>query len=247
MGEIVPEGGIGKKSAAVVAPFAVVPETRFGFWFLGTQTWVKYVLSVAINDLTRLISDRQSVYPVILDVGCGQGHAFRFLKAHFSAERLIGVDVEEQGLRCAQAQVTHDNLVVEFLNNNATSLDIPDASVDMLFCHQTLHHLVHQEQALAEFYRVLKPGGLLLIAESTRAYIHSWIIRLLFRHPMEVQRSAEEYLAMLKAQGFTFGPENISYPYLWWSRADLGIGERLGFPPPQIRHETLLNVVARKR
>ena len=54
-----------------------------------------------------------------------------------------------------------------------------DASVDVVFCHQTFHHLTRQREALREFHRVLKPGGLLLFAESTRAYIESWIIRLL--------------------------------------------------------------------
>ena len=35
----------------------------------------------------------------------------------------------------------------------------------------------------------------------------SWIIRLLFRHPMEVQRSAEEYLARIRDAGFTLPQE----------------------------------------
>ena len=95
---------------------------------------------------------------------------------------------------------------------------------------------------------MLKPGGLLLFAESTRAYIHSWIIRLLFRHPMELQRSAGEYMDMIRAQGFEFGPQNVSFPYLWWSRPDLGALERWGFPVPGPgqREETLINLVATK-
>jgi ubiquinone/menaquinone biosynthesis C-methylase UbiE len=132
------------------------------------------------------------------------------------------------------------------MRGDAAALDLPDGSVDLLFCHQTFHHLTRQEQALSEFYRVLRPGGVLLFAESTRAYIHSWIIRLLFRHPMDVQRSAEEYLHLIRDQGFEFGPENVSYPYLWWSRSDLGAAEWLGFPPPRQREETLVNLAARR-
>jgi hypothetical protein len=96
---------------------------------------------------------------------------------------------------------------------------------------------------------VLKPGGMLLMAESTKAYIHSWIIRLLFRHPMDVQKTAEEYLALIRQAGFEVHPDRISYPYLWWSRSDLGLLNKLGIkktPPIGQREETLLNLVAIK-
>jgi ubiquinone/menaquinone biosynthesis C-methylase UbiE len=231
---------------SIASPIAFVPETRFGFWFLGTETWVQYVLTVALNDLERLIPDRQVTYPTILDVGCGQGHSFRLLHDKFSPQRLIGIDIDERSLRQARAQVARDNLQVELLQNDGAALEFPDASVSLLLCHQTFHHIVRQEEALREFYRVLQPGGLLLFAESTRAYICSWIIRLLFRHPMDVQRSAEEYLAMIRKQGFEFGSANVSFPYLWWSRSDFGMAEWLGFPVPQEHEETLVNVVARK-
>jgi SAM-dependent methyltransferase len=230
----------------LASPIAFVPETRFGFWFLGTRTWVQYVLTVALNDLERLMPERQDSYTTILDVGCGQGHSFRLLHDKFLSQRLMGVDIDERSLQQARAQIRRDHLQVELFQSDGATLELPDASVSMLFCHQTFHHIVRQQEALHEFYRVLQPGGLLLFAESTRAYIYSWMIRLLFRHPMEVQRSAEEYLAMIRQQGFEFGGENVSFPYLWWSRPDLGLAEWLGFPVPPKREERLVNVVARK-
>jgi ubiquinone/menaquinone biosynthesis C-methylase UbiE len=175
-----------------------------------------------------------------------EGKSFQPLVEHFAPERIIAVDFEPQCIAAAQAM--RGELPIEIQQGDLSALDLPTESVDLIFCHQTFHHLPRQEQALAEFQRVLRPGGLLLFAESTRAYIESWIIRWLFRHPMEVQRSAEEYKAMIRAHGFEFGPENVSYPYLWWSRVDLGAREFWGFgvPPQDKREETLVNLVATK-
>ncbi len=226
-----------------------VPETRFGVWFLSTKVWVDRVLKVAIRDLDRLINNRKESYPVIVDAGCGQGRSFRLLKDTFHAQRLIGIDLDDNNLRIARQRASDDQVQVEFLKSDCATIGLPDAVADIVFCHQTFHHLVRQEEALAEFHRILKPGGLLLFAESTKAYIHSWIIRLLFAHPMDVQRTAGEYISMIRAWGFQIEPGNISYPYLWWSRSDLGAFEFFGIPskPPGQREETLVNLVAYKQ
>jgi SAM-dependent methyltransferase len=226
-----------------------VPETRLGFWFLGTQTWESRVIRVALEDLALLIpAGQRPVRPVVLDVGCGQGKSFRPLQEFFAPQRLLGVDFEQECVDRAVEQAAKDAVAVEVQRGDVSELALPDASVDVIFCHQTFHHLTRQREALAEFHRVLAPGGLLLFAESTRAYIESWIIRLLFRHPMEVQRSADEYMAMVRDAGFRFGPENVSCPYLWWSRSDLGAAEFWGFGVPKQgeREETLINLVATK-
>ena len=227
-----------------------VEETRIGFHFLRTHTWQHHVLRVAINDLKRLIGDPLPQGGALLDVGCGQGKSFRLLHDAFQPSRLIGLDADPHSLSLAQAEAEREDMVVELHSADCAQLPLPDHSVDIVFCHQTFHHLVEQERALAEFWRVLKPGGLLLFAESTKAYIDTWVIRWFFRHPMEVQKSAEEYLEMLRWQGFEFEPRHVSFPYLWWSRSsDFGLLERWGLkapPPPGQREETLVNVAARK-
>ncbi|MFZ3186597.1 MAG: methyltransferase domain-containing protein [Pseudomonas sp.] len=227
-----------------------VEETGFGFWFLQSHVWQHHVLRVAINDLQRLAGDGLPAAPVLLDVGCGQGKSFGLLAAAFAPAQLIGLDADPASLDCARAEAERLNLSVQLIVNDCAALELADASVDLLFCHQTFHHLVEQEQALGEFWRVLKPGGLLLFAESTQFYIDTWVIRWLFRHPMQVQKSAAGYLDMLRGQGFEFSEQNVSYPYLWWSRAsDFGLLERWGICKPKAfgqRNETLVNVVARK-
>jgi SAM-dependent methyltransferase len=223
-----------------------VPESKFGVWFLGTETWAEHVLAPSVASLERLIADRRPSYPVVVDIGCGWGYAFELLNARFAPERLIGVDIDPAMIAASADEAKGRKLAVELLQESASALSMPTASVDLVFCHQTFHHLVDQTSALKEIHRILKPGGLLLFAESTRAYIHSWIIRLLFRHQMDVQRSAAEYLRMIEDAGLEIRPGAVTYPYLWWSRSDLGLLEAIFGIVPSKREETLVYLVATK-
>jgi ubiquinone/menaquinone biosynthesis C-methylase UbiE len=233
-------------SSHTASEFHLIPETRIGFWFLGTRTWTERVIAVALQDLVRLIPQRKPSYAVVLDVGCGQGKSFRPLIECFAPQRIIGVEADRRCLQCARAEAAKEATPIELHYGDVAAMGIPDASVDLVFCHQTFHHLLKQEAALEEFHRVLRPGGVLLFAESTRAFIHSWIIRLFFRHPMHLQHSAQQYMAMIRERGFRFSAQNVSMPYLWWSRADLGATEWLGFGVPAEREETLINLAAVK-
>ena len=221
-------------------------EAAFGNWFLGTRTWANHVLKLSLDDLERLLHHRLDRYPTILDAGCGHGHSLPQLDRRFHPERIIAVDIDPKVREWAAPHLAACRCRVDFLIGDAKSLDMPDRSVDMIFCHQTLHHIVEQKKAAEEFYRVLKPGGVLLFAESCRRYIHSWMIRLLFSHPMDVQKTDQEYAQLLRDAGFVFGPETVMRPFLWWSRPDLGLFEKLGWPVPQDREETLLYLVARR-
>lgn len=226
------------------APF--VEESRFGNWFLQTETWRLRVLCRALDDLQRLMPAGINRYPHVLDVGCGFGHSFAELARRFSPDLILGLDADPALKARAGGAAADCACDVRLYAANAAHMGLPDADFHLVFCHQTFHHIVEQEAAMAEFYRVLRPGGVLLLAESTRRYIHSLPIRLLFRHPMQVQKSAGEYIAMVRAAGFDLPDEHISLPYLWWSRPDLGLLERVGVPVPQRREETLVNLVAVK-
>ena len=226
------------------APVSYVEETGFGLWFLNTETWHTHVLTRAMNDLQRLMLP--GMYADILDVGCGRGKSSCLLSERFHPQSIVALEADQALLRITAATTQHCNTKMTLMHASATNIPLPDASVNMVFCHQTFHHIADQESAIHEFFRVLRPGGVLLFAESTKRYIHSWMIRYLFRHPMEAQKTADEYIALIRHAGFDLPPQQISLPYLWWSRGDLGLLEKLGFAPPAQREETLVNAVATK-
>lgn len=226
-----------------------VKESLFGIWFLGTYTWVRSVLRRALNDIVRLMPERKESYPTILDIGFGHGHSLWMLEEYFNPTTIIGLDVDPKAKNRAKENIKKCRCAVEILHSDAAYIDIPDNSVDMIFCHQSFHHLVNQERAAQEFFRVLKPGGVFLFAESTRRYIHSFTIRFLFRHPMSVQKSDKEYIELITNAGFTIKPESVSRPFLWWGLPDLGLLSYFGLKAKEIegeREETMVNLVAYK-
>ncbi len=153
-----------------------VEETPIAARFLSSFVW-HHVLRVAINDLMHLCGEQAPHGGVLLDVGCGQGKSSRLLREAFQPQRMIGLDADPHSLELSRTEAEREHLSLELIAGDCAGIHLPDASVDIVFCHQTFHHLVEQERALTEFWRVLKPGGWLLFAESTKAYIDSWVIR----------------------------------------------------------------------
>ncbi|MCQ8181777.1 methyltransferase domain-containing protein [Methylomonas sp. SURF-1] len=222
-----------------------VKESAFGIWFLNTYTWRQRVLRIALNDLARLLPS-PPLRPAILDIGCGRGNSFALLDQQFQPKHIAGIEIDPALLADAARAGRKCSCPVDVALGNAEQLPFPDASFDLLFCHQSFHHIVQHRRAMQEFHRVLKPGGLLLFAESCKRFIHSLPIRLLFRHPMQVQKTADEYIALIRDSGFKLDDAAISRPYLWWSRPDIGALEWFGFSLPQRPEPTLVNLVAVK-
>jgi ubiquinone/menaquinone biosynthesis C-methylase UbiE len=223
-----------------------VKESAFGLWFLNTDIWLSRVLIKALNDLQRMLPETKKHFPAILDIGCGRGQSLQLLDEYFNPDTINGIEIDETLLNEARKRAKKCRSKVNLITGNAELMPYPDQSFDMVFCHQSFHHIVQHEKAMQEFYRVLKPGGVLLFAESCKKFIHSLSIRLLFRHPMDVQKTAEEYIDLINQTGFLVHPDAISKPYLWWSRPDFGAIEWFGFQVPEIHEETMVNLVAVK-
>lgn len=224
-----------------------LPDTRFGAWFQRSEIWRQYVVELALDGFERVLGDRPRRFATILDAGCGPGQALDGIARRFGPERIVAIDIDPAMLADARANAATCACPVDVRQGDLADLALPDASFDLVLCHQVVHHADDQLAVLQNLFRVLRPGGTLMLSESCRPFTASPQVRLLFRHRMELQRSAAQYLEMLRAAGFAFDEaRDVSNPDPFWSRRDFGMLEWFGFQrrPPREPSEVL--VVARR-
>ena len=103
----------------------------------------------------------------LLDVACGTGHLLRMLGAALPQARLFGVDLSPHYISRARALLPRE-LDVSLVCENAERLPFPDASFDAVTSVFLLHELPSDVRAriLAEIARVVRPGGLAVVADS---------------------------------------------------------------------------------
>jgi len=101
----------------------------------------------------------------ILDAGCGTGHmAARLLAENFDVH---GVDISSEMVKTARLRCAEDDFGNEKINievGDLENLDLPDSSFDAVVCLGVLEYLPEDDTALAELTRVLKPGGVMIVA-----------------------------------------------------------------------------------
>lgn len=98
----------------------------------------------------------------ILEVGCGTGDFWQFMKSKLHAkQQLTLTDFSDGMLQVAEEHVKKFNLPckVNFQIADVEDLPFPDQSFNVVLAHLMLYHATSQQKALAEINRVLQPGG----------------------------------------------------------------------------------------
>lgn len=96
----------------------------------------------------------------VLDCGCGPGSITLGIAEAVFPGKVMGIDAGESQIararKCAHEQgAAH----VDFITSGCYALPCVDSSFDCVFSHALLEHLAEPQKALAEFCRVLRPGG----------------------------------------------------------------------------------------
>jgi SAM-dependent methyltransferase len=126
------------------------PEVRGAIWY---EHWHRYCVAQPLARGLR-----------VLDAACGEGYGSYLLAR--SASEVTGVDVSAEAIAHARARYAAPNL--RYVQGSVTALPLADACIDLVVSFETIEHLVAQAEMLAEFRRVLVPGGALIISSPNR-------------------------------------------------------------------------------
>jgi ubiquinone/menaquinone biosynthesis C-methylase UbiE len=137
---------------------------NFGYWEAGTKSQAE-----ASEKLVRkLLSFVPAKRGTILDVACGKGATTRSLLRYYTPEQVTGINISEKQLeRCRENAPG-----CAFLLMSATDLQFPDDTFDTILCVEAAFHFNTREQFIHEAYRVLKPGGRLVLSD----FLTTWAL-----------------------------------------------------------------------
>jgi ArsR family transcriptional regulator len=158
---------------------------------------------------------------VIADLGAGEGTLALLLAQR--AERVIAVDSSAKMVEYGAELVERNGIRnLEYRLGDMEELPIEASEVDLVLMHQALHHALHPQRALAEAWRVLRPGGRIVLLD-------------LLKHEFEAARelyadvwlgfSQVELIGLLRTSGF--------------ERIDVSVVDRASEPP---QFETIMAI-----
>lgn len=102
----------------------------------------------------------------VVDVGCGAGTQVLMWARH--GHRAQGIDISEPLVELARQRAREADLTAQFSVAGATSLPLPDSSVDIVLVSELLEHVSEWQPCVDEAVRVLRPGGVLYVSTTNR-------------------------------------------------------------------------------
>jgi ubiquinone/menaquinone biosynthesis C-methylase UbiE len=167
--------------------------------------------------LRKITVDQALIKPgdSVLDVGCGTGEVTLLAKTRAKDGKVYGIDPAPEMISVARSKAARKKLDIDFRLGVIESLPFSDSSIDVVTSSLMMHHLPDdlKVRGLAEIYRVLKPGGRLLIADFMRptgSFLNHLFIA--FTRHQGLKSGIEDLQRLLKEAGFsqiTQSDENV--------------------------------------
>lgn len=130
---------------------------NYGYWDASTQTQAQ----ASANLMEKLLAYIPRHTGTILDVACGLGATTRHLLKTYPSEAIVGINISEKQLERARQNAPG----CTFRLMDAVKLEFADATFDNMICVESAFHFNTRDRFFQEAYRVLKPGGFLVLSD----------------------------------------------------------------------------------
>lgn len=137
----------------------------------------------------------QSSDPLVLEVGCSSGFLLEELAAQVPRAAVIGADYIDQPLRKLAGRVKG----IPLLQFDLRHCPLPDASIDGIVCLNVLEHIDDHAAALANIFRMLRPGGIAHIEVPSGPWLYDLYDEILMHHR---RYRIDDLTALAKQTGF---------------------------------------------
>jgi sterol 24-C-methyltransferase len=141
---------------------------HFGWYEPGQSMWK---FSDAMRRMEDELGNRLNLPhdAEVLDAGFGSGNVARYMATRYQL-RVTGIDLIESNAQDAQERSAKAGLSkrTRFLQGDYHNLNFPDNSFDGIYTFESFVHAADPAKVLAEFLRVLRPGGRLVMFEYSR-------------------------------------------------------------------------------
>lgn len=126
----------------------------------------------------------------VADIACGTGYGSEHLKKVGGASRVVGVDICPEAIQYASTQ--HGGEGLDFRNAPGETTGLEDASIDVVVSFETIEHVPDDRALLAEFARILAPGGRLVCSTP-----NLWPLAIAPHHVREYDR--QQFVSVLQS------------------------------------------------
>jgi len=127
----------------------------------------------ANNLLDRIIDEKGYEFDIVLDIGCGSGRVTNLLDSRLHCHKIVAVDIDLKSIKYAAHHYASPR--IQYLAQDIAlpwsqldpKIQALEGKVDLVFSNRVLHWIENKNQAVANFYRLLKPNAGALYANIT--------------------------------------------------------------------------------